>query len=79
MGQDQIRQRCQYIHLAAVLGYAVQSGFLKAKLLFDYPERMLNLGADVVLSGLDQVLHPSLWSVRQAAALAGPHRHPKLR
>jgi len=76
-GQKQIRQRCQHVELAAVLGQAAQPGFLKAKLLLEHPKRVLNLGAGVSLGGLDQALQTSLWNVGQAAAVARPHRHPK--
>ena len=36
---------------------------------------MLNLGADMSFGGLDQILEPSIWRIRQAAAFARPHRH----
>jgi len=36
---------------------------------------MLNLGADMSFGGLDQILEPSIWRIKQAAAFAEPHRH----
>ena len=39
----QIGQRCHHIDLAVVLGQATQPGLLKAELLLDYPEWVLNL------------------------------------
>jgi len=74
----QIGQGCQHMDLAAVLGQATQPGFLKAELLLDHPGRMFNLGADMSFGGLDQILEPSIWRIRQAAAFAGPHRHSDL-
>ncbi len=58
--QEQIRQRCQHIDLAAVLGQAAHPGFLKAELLLDHPEWVFDLGADVGLGGLDQILQPAI-------------------
>ena len=55
----QIGQGCQHMDLAAVLGQATQPGLLKAELLLDHPERMLNLGADMSFGGLDQWSLPS--------------------
>lgn len=49
-GLKRMHERCQYEHLVAVPGHAVQSCFLKAELLLDHPERVLNLGADVLCS-----------------------------
>ena len=63
-GLKQIRQRCQDLDLAAVLGQAAQPGLLKAKLLFDHAEGILNLGADVGLGRFDQILQPSIWCIR---------------
>ena len=60
----QVRQRCQDIDLAAVLGQATQPGLLEAELLLDHSERMLNLGADVSFGRLDQILQLSIWRLR---------------
>ena len=49
--------------LAAVLDQSTPLGFLKAELLLDHPEWMFDLGADVGLGSLDQILQPSLWYV----------------
>ena len=62
--EKQIGQCGHHINLASILGQASQSGLLKAELLFDHPEWVLNLGADVCLGSLDQILKPSFWSVR---------------
>ena len=62
-GHEQIRQGCQHIDLAAVLGQATKSGLLKAELLFDHSERVLELGADVCLCRLDQILELSIFGV----------------
>ena len=59
-----IGQSGQHIDLAVILCQATQSGFFKAELLFDHPEWVLDLGADVCLCSLDQILKPSFWSVR---------------
>jgi hypothetical protein len=48
-GQEHVRQSCQHIDLAAVHGHAEQSGFLKAELKFEHPERIFNLRADTGL------------------------------
>ena len=45
----QIGEGCQYMDLAAVLGQATQPGLLKAELVFDHSERVLDLGADMGL------------------------------
>ena len=39
----QIGQCGHHINLAAILGQATQSGLLKAELLFDHPEWVLDL------------------------------------
>lgn len=49
--------------LAAVLGQATQAGLLKAELLLDHPEGMLDLGADVSFGSFDQILQPSIWCI----------------
>ena len=41
---------------AAALDQSTQPVFLKAELLLDHPKRMLNLGADVIVGSLDQIL-----------------------
>ena len=61
-----------------MLGKATQASFIEAELLLDHAKRVLNLGPDVALGGLDQILESSLWCVRQAAEFTGPHRHPEL-
>jgi hypothetical protein len=48
-GQEHVRQSCQHIDLAAVHGDAEQSGFLKAELIVEHPERVFNLRADTGL------------------------------
>jgi len=63
-GLKQVRQRCQDLALAAVLGQATQPGLLKAELLLDHAEGMLELGADVGFGCLDQILQPSIWCIR---------------
>ena len=63
-GLEQVRQRCHHIDLAAIFDEAAQAGLLKAELLLDHPERMLNLGADVSFGRLDQILQLSIWCVR---------------
>ena len=40
---------------------------------------MLDLGTDVCLCSLDQILQPSIWSVGQRSALAWPHCNSELR
>ena len=62
--EKQIGQCGHHINLASILGQAAQSGLLKAKLLFDHPEWVLYLGADVCLCSLDQILKLSFWSDR---------------
>ena len=42
--------------LGAVFGQATQPGFLKAELLLDHPERMLNLEPNIGLGRFDQDL-----------------------
>ena len=63
-GLEQVRQRCHHIDLAAIFDEAAQAGRLKAELLLDHPERMLNLGADVSFGCLDQILQLSIWCIR---------------
>ena len=62
-GKVQIHQCCQHMNLAAVLGQATQPGLLEAELLLDHPKRMLNLGADVSLGSLDQILQLPFWCI----------------
>lgn len=54
--QGQLRFGCQHLDLAAVLRQAAQSRFLKAAMLLDHSEWVLNLGADVSLGSLNQLL-----------------------
>ena len=68
--EKQIGQCGHHINLASILGQATQSGLFKAELLFDHPEWVLDLGADVCLCSLDQILQHSLWRVGQRSALA---------
>jgi hypothetical protein len=53
----QVGESCQNINFAAVLGYAMQSGFLEAELALDHPKWVLNFYSDVSLGRLDQVDH----------------------
>ena len=64
---------------AAVLAQATQPGLPKTELLFDDPEGELDLGADVGLCFLDQILHPSIWGISKSPALTWPHGHPQFR
>ena len=48
-GLEQVRHCRQNVDLAAVLGQATQPGLLKAELVFDHSERVLDLGADMGL------------------------------
>jgi hypothetical protein len=57
---EQIREGCQYIHLAGVLEHPPKPGLLKAELTLDDSERMLTFRADVSLGGLDQIIEPTL-------------------
>ena len=66
------------MHLAAVFRHAPQPCLLKAKLLFDHPERMLPFGSHVGLRHLDQIDQSSFRCVGQDATLAWPHGHTKL-
>jgi hypothetical protein len=63
-GLEKVRECRHHIDLAAIFGEAAQTGLLKAKLLLDHPERMLNLGADVSFGRLDQILQLSIWCIR---------------
>lgn len=78
-GLEQIRQRCQQIDLAAVLGQAPQLGLFKAELMLDHTEGMLDLGADMSFCRLDQILHPPIRGVRKSPARAGLYRRSELR
>ena len=62
--------RCYHIYLVAVLGHPTQSGFLESELLFDHPERVFDLGADVCLGSLDQILQTPIGVLREGAAFA---------
>jgi hypothetical protein len=66
--QEQIRQRCQHIDFAAVLGQATQPGFLETELVFNHSERVLDLGADMCLGRFDQILQPAIGGIREAPA-----------
>ena len=79
VGLEQIRQRCQQVDLAAVLGQATQPGFLKAELQLDHPEWVRTFRADVRLGRLDQIVQSSLRCVRSSPALAVSHRNPEPR
>ena len=59
-GLEQVRECRHHIDLAAIFGETAQAGLLKAELLLDHPERMLNLGADVSFGCLDQILQLAL-------------------
>ena len=63
-GLEHVRHCRQNVDLAAVLSQATQPGLLKAELLLDHPERMLNLGAHVSFGRLDQILQLSIWCIR---------------
>lgn len=55
----------------------MQSGFPEAELLFDNPEPVFALGADVCLGSLDQILQTPIDDLREGAAFARPHRNPE--
>ncbi len=76
--KEQIRQCRQHIDLAPILGQAVQPGFLKAELLFDHSEWVLDFRADVGFGCLYQILQSSLGRIRQGSPLAWSHRHSEL-
>ena len=63
-GLEQVRECRHHIDHATIFGEAAQAGFLKAELLLDHQERMLNLGADVSFGRLDQILQLSIWCIR---------------
>ncbi len=48
-GHEQIREGCQYIHLAGVLEHPPKPGLLKAELTLDDSERMLTFFASYEL------------------------------
>jgi len=54
--QEEIRQRCKHIHLAAIFRHSPQPRLLKAELLLDYPEWLLPFGSDMGFGHFDQVL-----------------------
>jgi hypothetical protein len=75
---EQIGQPCQHIDLAAVLGQATQPGLLKAELLLDHPERVLDLGADMCLGRFDlaaQRRHQFVHLAGGDAEDVGVHHH----
>ena len=76
--QEQIRQRCEHMHLAAIFRHSPQPRLLKAELLLHNPEGVLSFGTDMGLGYLDQVEQSSLRCVRQHATLPWPHGHTKL-
>jgi hypothetical protein len=61
--QEQVRECCYHIHLAIVLYQIAQLRLLKSKLLFYHQERVLALGEDRSLNGLDQNLQSPIWCV----------------
>jgi len=61
--KEQIRQGCQYIELAVVLGEAMQPAFLMAKLRLDHPKRILDFRADVSFDSFNQILQPPFWCI----------------
>ena len=63
-GLEQIRQCCQHVDLAAILGNTTQPRLVKTELLLDHSKGMLNFGADVGFGGLNQIMQPSFWRVR---------------
>ena len=81
MGTSEIQlgNGCQYMDLAAVLGHAAEPGFLKAELLLDHPERMLNLCSDVSFASHDQILQLPFWCIGEHSLLARHHCHPEFR
>ena len=60
-----------WMDLAEVLGQTTQPGFLKAELLLDHTEWMLNLGSDVSFASLNQILQLPFWCIGSARRLPG--------
>lgn len=52
---------------------------MKAELIFDHSERVLDLGADICFGRFDQILQTAIGGIREGSPFAGSHRHPKLR
>jgi len=63
LGLEQARECRHHIKFAAIFGEAAHASLLKAELMLDHPERMLNLGADVCPGSLDQILQFSIWRI----------------
>ena len=61
---ERLGESGHHLNLAAVLEHAPQPGLLKAELPLDHPIRMLHLGAEVRLGGLDQIIHSHLGGIR---------------
>lgn len=72
--QEQVRECCYHIHPAIVLGQVAQLRLLKSKLLFYHQERVLALGADRSLSGLDKNLQSPILCVGKGPVPCGPNR-----
>jgi hypothetical protein len=72
-GHEQVRERCQHIHFAALLDHAPQPSLLKAELPLDHPKWVLHLGADVSFGCFDQIIQSSLRRVWQHSSLPGSH------
>jgi len=54
--QEEIRQRCKHIHLAAIFRHSPQPRFQKVELLLAYPEGVIPFGSDMGFGHCDLVL-----------------------